>query len=523
MKKVKLSILIIFTLTTFVSFGQSTDDVFRLSFKNRASGTARSAAMGGAFTSLGADASSININPAGLGMYRSSEISITPSVFGSRVSSEAFQDGVGSIMTKKGHTAFNVNNISAIFNVYNSDYRDMRTFTLGVSYYNDRYSKYVSQAESPATNISIGDYFSAQMFKMKPSDISNENDNDAFAVYRNNSPSLWGAIMAYNNGLLEPLETNGVYHYRIAKRSFVGSDAVLPLQRVKQRTSIDNISFSAGTNIGDMLYLGVTMGARLFEYSRESNYQEDAVGGNVGDLDQIRYFQSNKMSGSAFDFKVGATLEPFSGLKIGAAFHCPTITFIDDEYYGDMDILYRGESPYNQSTPYDPITYEIKSAPSFLAGISYRLPFAILSFDYQRTWYDKMEVRNLVGGSTGFNSELQSTYKPSDSFMAGVEVQPIKGFFVRGGYAYYGSALKDIDKKYGTTTNLSFGLGFKTDLFYLDLAYINSKYKALPFRYFGGYFANPSEPTQEVFVASESMVNQKFSDNTISLTLGFRF
>ena len=39
-------------------------------------GTARAMALGGAFTSLGADMSAMSINPAGLGMYRRSEISL---------------------------------------------------------------------------------------------------------------------------------------------------------------------------------------------------------------------------------------------------------------------------------------------------------------------------------------------------------------------------------------------------------------------------------------------------------------
>ena len=41
-------------------------------------GTARVMGMGGAFTSLGADLSSMSINPAGLGMYRRNEFSLTP-------------------------------------------------------------------------------------------------------------------------------------------------------------------------------------------------------------------------------------------------------------------------------------------------------------------------------------------------------------------------------------------------------------------------------------------------------------
>ena len=41
-------------------------------------GTARSMAMGGAFVSLGADLSSMSINPAGLGMYQHNELVLTP-------------------------------------------------------------------------------------------------------------------------------------------------------------------------------------------------------------------------------------------------------------------------------------------------------------------------------------------------------------------------------------------------------------------------------------------------------------
>ena len=44
----------------------------------QALGTARSMALGGAFTSLGADLASMSINPAGLGMYRRNEIALTP-------------------------------------------------------------------------------------------------------------------------------------------------------------------------------------------------------------------------------------------------------------------------------------------------------------------------------------------------------------------------------------------------------------------------------------------------------------
>ena len=53
-------------------------DMIELSQTQFNFGTARAMAMAGAFTSLGADLSSMSINPAGLGMYRHGDISITP-------------------------------------------------------------------------------------------------------------------------------------------------------------------------------------------------------------------------------------------------------------------------------------------------------------------------------------------------------------------------------------------------------------------------------------------------------------
>ena len=58
--------------------GMMGNDMFTLSQVNFGFGTARSMAMAGAFTSLGADASSMGINPAGLGMYRHNEITLSP-------------------------------------------------------------------------------------------------------------------------------------------------------------------------------------------------------------------------------------------------------------------------------------------------------------------------------------------------------------------------------------------------------------------------------------------------------------
>jgi len=73
--------IIILSLIAFVlsGFSQTVDDALRYS-QQFYEGTARNMAMGSAFGGLGADFSVASTNPAGMGLFRTSELSITPEV-----------------------------------------------------------------------------------------------------------------------------------------------------------------------------------------------------------------------------------------------------------------------------------------------------------------------------------------------------------------------------------------------------------------------------------------------------------
>ena len=89
-------------------------EMFELSQTSFNYGSARSMAMAGAFTSLGADLSSMAINPAGLGMYRRNEISITPLMTFERSSISA--DAFGS----NAKNRFTVGSFGFVINAYES-------------------------------------------------------------------------------------------------------------------------------------------------------------------------------------------------------------------------------------------------------------------------------------------------------------------------------------------------------------------------------------------------------------------
>lgn len=86
MKKTALIILLT-AMTAFTGFSQSAYDAWRFS-QNEYEGTARSAAMGNAFTALGGDLGAITINPAGSAVAGYSQFTITPSITISSATSE---------------------------------------------------------------------------------------------------------------------------------------------------------------------------------------------------------------------------------------------------------------------------------------------------------------------------------------------------------------------------------------------------------------------------------------------------
>ena len=87
-------------------------DMFNYSQTSHNFGTARSMAMGGALTSLGGDMASMSINPAGLGMYRTNEITLTPMVGVARASTDA------SPYESNTSTRFSMANFGFIFKAY---------------------------------------------------------------------------------------------------------------------------------------------------------------------------------------------------------------------------------------------------------------------------------------------------------------------------------------------------------------------------------------------------------------------
>jgi hypothetical protein len=125
--------------------------------------SARVAAMGGAFTSLGADLSSMAINPAGLGMYRTSQLSISSSFDNTRST-----NSTSNIAGSKSNVSFN--QLGAALNVYQGT-GALVSFTVGFSYNKLADLNFTNRGEWKDGEVTIGEFFAEQMYGINPAEL----------------------------------------------------------------------------------------------------------------------------------------------------------------------------------------------------------------------------------------------------------------------------------------------------------------------------------------------------------------
>ena len=159
-------------------------DLFNNSQSHLNFGSARAAAMAGAMSSLGADISSMSINPAGLGMYQSNEISITPMLSFSRAKSNA------AAFEGNSKNRFSCSSFGMVAKLRESS-TGITAINLGFGYnriadFNYKYS--FASAGSPS-NSSIADVFAGML---TAGNISRENLKNN---YNNQGEFVWGRFV----------------------------------------------------------------------------------------------------------------------------------------------------------------------------------------------------------------------------------------------------------------------------------------------------------------------------------------
>ena len=500
-------------------FAQSEVDALRFS-REDLHGTARAMSMGGAFGALGGDQTAVSINPAGIAVYRSSEVVGTLNLSQERSS-------VGSQDANK--TRFDMDNLGFV------GYFPLRNDVIPLVNFGFSYNKLKSfdkniSAIGPAGSTMI-DYIADRSAGIDPIDLKmGDNFPDPFET------QPWLTVLGYNSYLINPVNNGDSYE----PVNTFGEPALGEIQ-LKEKGRIDNYDFTVGTTINNVLNLGLSLSVKDISYSLTSDYLED--------FDDGGYTLTNWLttSGAGVSGKFGAIYRPVNFLMLGVAYHTPTWYALTETYEARIDDdmgAYVADPDYEPAVTSSKVFtngYDLKTPGKFVASIAgvFGDNF-IASMDYELVDYSKMKLRIPSGSSDDpswydvDNEFISMDFRTASTVKAGLEYRFTPLFSGRLGYAWmqnpYETVFKEsgdafipnsntIYRMEGDTNYYTGGLGYRFNRnFFLDFAVV---YKTQTDDLYP--FPNLYTENREELVIDASPFTLKNNSIRGLITLGYKF
>lgn len=487
--------------------------------ENQLNGTARFVGMGGAMSALGGDLSTMSTNPAGIGLYRSSDVALTIGWF--NPSSKANFNGESH---KDNLSKFSFDQIGFVYSSKIGNRTAVRFLNFGFNYRKvaNFNSKFQMGGLSP-NNESLSRSMVGSLVALgdTPEDFNAVLDDQTSNPF-SNSHYGWLNVMGGMTGFVTGDETSGDFYYWNADR--IGF-------RSENRGGISAYDFNVALNVKDRVYLGLTIGVYDVDYKRYSSYYEDLMGST--DRPTMNLENWYHLDGSGLDAKFGIIFRPleYSPLRIGLAVHTPVWYNLSDVFSSCMTMYglegrdwsvdtdgYVDWYDYNLRTPWK---FNLSAAYTFGQNVA-------VDAEYEYADYSSAKFRDIGGyNMDGANQTIREDLKGVSSFRIGLEARVLDDLSLRVGYNYMGAlydknAFKFNDPQ-GINTdvdfmnnfeahNVSLGLGFRFGGFYADMAYVYTHQKA-DFHPYTNYVFDEPDPTAGVTHANNRAV----------LTLGYRF
>jgi len=491
----------------------SAQDIYQMeSFsKEDLNGTARYVGMGGAMSALGADISVMNTNPAGIGLFRHSDVATS---FGFMTQ----EDGEEFDSKDKTHMSFD--QIGFVYSMYVGG-KDCRFINFGFNYHKSKDFNGLIKADFVPAN------FASQTWQMAD-----------LAAYWGGAPKATPlSNMGYETWLIDSLGTNA---YGASSNAY----------RKAEWGSIQSYDFNISANLSEQFYLGLTIGAYNVDYNSYSLYGENIVNSNNVATGNYTLSNDRNVSGSGFDVKLGFIARPItdSPFRIGVAISSPTFYNLRSKTYSRIVTNYKDDNTtwdhYTDITGYD---YNIHTPWKFNFSLGHTIANCLaIGAEYEYSDYSKAKVTyndgyDYDGWSSSetddheLNNQATRHLKGVSTFKLGAEWMIDPMVAIRVGYNYISSPFKE--GAYANQTINSASIDYATSTDYMNLTGIN-RYTiglglnfgnvyvdaACQYQHQSGYFY-PFNTQKGIDTNVNECLSQKInlSKTQILFTLGYKF
>lgn len=445
MKKTIITIIMLLSVVT--AFAQGSDDA-RLFSQTFYHGTAKALGMGNALGAVGGDMTSVCINPAGMGLYRSNEVTASLNLLDNIHSSTYYGE-----TTNANTLRLNIPNLGYVNAKQRSNYRKLRftQFGIGLTRTNDFNFHSFAQGINP-TSSKIDNYLQ-QIDNLSPSEIA-----DAFPM------DIYPAWETYLIDIYQ--DSIGDYY-----SSPVPQGNIIQSQEKIFKGRSEEWTFAGSANYSERFFIGASIGLQHVKRKGTRVIEESLPeGAHVSDFNQWSYTEEISTKGIGLNAKIGFIYHANRWLRLGAAFHSPTVFKLDETWQTET------ESQINWVTR-KYISLESHYEYTFISPLKWvgSMAFIIgqqglVSLDAEYSNYGAARFQANDFDYSATNDETRNTYGRTLNFRIGSEWR-LSNAFLRIGGAYYGSPF-GFGKADGSLKKASIGIGLPvSDVTTFDFAY----------------------------------------------------
>jgi hypothetical protein len=460
-------------------------------------GSARFMGMGGAFTALGGDISSISLNPAGAGVYTGMQFVFTPSFL---------QQNTESISRHRGmkypddalNYKINLNNLGLMATYNLRSVPGWNTISLGLGY--NTLNNFNQQINGKTFN-----YDRSKMHEF----VGNANDGNYWGPYEGLAEDT--ELLRYDSTFNEywSFVTDEMNYSDTTSLSEVG---VNQQKEIENKGSLGEYFIAVGANYSDKLYLGVSLGIRRYKLTRTQTFTETENANQIPYYHKMRFNEYENHTGTGYNLKIGAIYKPFDFLRLGAAVHTPTFyNNVQYDWYNQMTAEYDTISSLQSTSTETTYAYKLTTPAKLIGGVALKIANTLmLSADYEYLDYSTNMLDDKENYSFDYgplNDTIQNNLGTAHNLRLGAELK-LNQFYLRAGYSYNQSPYANSYEGYQSNiARYSGGVGFRSTGFFMDATFVTSSYTT----------------DDRLLSTLPTLSDVDFNNNRVILTVGLRF
>ena len=492
MKKIIPIVILLFAQFSFITAQEVEVESAIRNSQNIYEGSARFMSMGGAFTALGADLSSISLNPAGVGVYTGFQLEFTPSF-------QYQQTDTRTLSNKDDEFGYNLNlNNLGLVGAYTLNSPGWKNLNFGLGY--NTMNNYTQRIRTENFNM-VNSKMHEFVDNANQGNYRNAYEDLAWQTYLLNYDSTFAEYWSYVSDEMNYSDTS-------SSKQEIGVDQQ---KNLNNNGSLGEYFLSVGANYENKLYLGMSIGIQKVNYSYKDTYSEAERNDEVPDFNSMNFIQYEDHSGTGYNFKLGAIYRPTDFIRLGAAFHSPTyFNNLSYTWYNTVRARYDNGDDLQASSQQSDFSYKLITPSKILGGVAFRIKeIGLISADYERVNYGRAKLQEKESDIPFDyeNDSISSTFGAANNLRIGGELR-LSNFYARLGYAFYQSPYKDEYNNYQSDRQqYSGGLGFRGNSFFIDAAYVTSSYTR----------------EKQLFSTIPNLSEIDFTNNKFIVSMGFRF